>query len=258
MDRHEECAGGAAATSGATRSPSARGLPPLPEKWSAPAADAPAQGVWREFDQTKIRCTMTFCNDGLHCYRLTRKLARSIGPGTCRECHTELVSLERTAHRDLTDADHTFAALQTEAIRHYFWHVPFGDKAMAYAQRAGRTVLHERVPGRIRSRIGKAAPFRDGTQTPTSPSKADALDYALHAVACCCRTCAEYWHGIEKGHPLTDAELDYLTSLAVRYLDARLPDLAADGIGRKRRPVAPVYQWSRVREDPSVHHPEAS
>jgi hypothetical protein len=105
-------------------------LPPLPPKWSAPAADAPAEGIWRGFDQADIRCTMSACGDGLHCYRLTQKLARVLGPGTCRECRRPLVSLDRTGQRDLSDVNHTFAALQTEAIRHYFWHAPFGPKAL--------------------------------------------------------------------------------------------------------------------------------
>jgi hypothetical protein len=204
-------------------------LPPLPPKWSALAADAPAEGLWRDFDQAKIRCTMTVCSDGLHCYKLTRKLAEVIGPGTCRECRQPLVSLERTGQRDLADVDHTFAALQTEAIRHYFWHTPFGEKALGYALRAGRVALHERVAGRIRSRIGAAQPFRDGTQTPISSARADAIDFALHAIAACCRTCASYWHGLPKGRPLTETEIAYLSELARRYLDARLPSLPDEG-----------------------------
>jgi hypothetical protein len=204
-------------------------LPPLPPKWSAPAADAPAEGIWRNFDQSKIRCTMSACGDGLHCYKLTRKLAQVVGPGTCRECKRPLVSLDRTGRRDLDDIDHTFAALQTETIRHYFWHTPFGQKALGYAQRAGRRVLHERIAGRIRSRIGAAEPFRDGIQTPISAARADALDFALHATAACCRTCASYWHGIPKGRPLTDSEIAYLAELARRYLDARLPGLPEEG-----------------------------
>jgi hypothetical protein len=203
-------------------------LPPLPAKWSAPAADAHPDGVWREFDKLTIRCTMTMCDDGLHCYRLTRKLATMLGPGTCRECHRPLVSLQRTSLRSLRDVDHTFSALQTEAIRHFFWHIPFGQRALDYARRAGRRTLHERIPGRICSRIGKAQPYNDGRQTPISRQKADALDFALHAVAACCRTCASYWHGIEKDRELTHAEVVYLSELVGCYLDARLPELPDD------------------------------
>lgn len=221
-------------------------LPPLPAKWSAAAADAAAEGIWRDFDRTKIRCTMAACNDGLHCYRLTRRLAQVLGPGSCRECHRPLVSLDRTGQRDLADVDHTFTAMQTEAIRHYFWHAPFGEKALAYALRAGRTALYQRIPKRIRSRIGAAQPFRDGTQTPISPDKADALDFALHAVAACCRTCANYWHSLPKDRPLTDAEIGYLSDLARRYLDARLPNLPDDDQQIWTRTSAPVKADSNV------------
>lgn len=72
-------------------------LPPLPPKWSAPLADAPAEGVWKRFEQMKIRCTMTMCDADLHCFRLTRQLAKILSPGCCRECGKALVSLQRTA-----------------------------------------------------------------------------------------------------------------------------------------------------------------
>jgi hypothetical protein len=211
-------------------------LPPLPPKWSATPADAPAEGIWRSFDQANIRCTMSSCNDGLHCYKLTRKLAKIIGPGSCRECLKPLVSLDRTGRRDLSDIDHTFAALQTEAIRHFFWHTPFAPKALGYAQRAGRRGLYGRITRRIRSRIGSAEPFRDGAQTPISPGRADALDLSLHAIAACCRTCASYWHGIPKGRPLAEPEIEYLSELARRYLDARLPDLPDEGRRHRSHP----------------------
>jgi hypothetical protein len=204
-------------------------LPMLPPKWSASAADGQAKGIWQNFDQAKIRCTMSACSDGLHCYRLTQRLARVLGPGACRECKRPLISLDRTGQRDLGDIDHTFAALQTEAIRHYFWHAPFGQKALDYAKRAGRRALHERIVKRIRSRIGAAEPFRDGAQTPITTAKADALDFTLHAIASCCRTCANYWHGLPKGRELTESEIGYLSELGRRYLDARLPGLPEEG-----------------------------
>ena len=212
-------------------------LPPLPAKWSAPLADAPPGGVWLRFDQVKIRCLSTMCEANLHCFRLTKSLAQTLGPGSCRACGQPLVSLQRTAARDLADVDATFAALQLECIRHYFWHVPFGQRALDYALRAGWTELDRRIPGRIRSRIGPAHPYADGRQTPISLDKADALDFGLHAVAACCRRCADYWHGIEQGRPLTDAEVDYLAELVRRYLRARLPHLPAapTRLPRRRR-----------------------
>jgi hypothetical protein len=200
----------------------------LPPKWSAPAADAPLSGVWEKLNPEAIRCTDSACPDSLHCFRLTKKLARTIGPGTCRTCKQALVSMGRVARRDLEDVDHTFSALQLEYVRHYFWHAPFGEKAMKYALRAGRIELEARVVKRLRQRIGSAEPYHDGWQTPTAVSKADALDYAMHATAACCRVCAEYWHGIPRRRELTEHEIIYLAELVRRYLRVRLPELEDD------------------------------
>lgn len=218
-------------------------VPTLAPKWSAPLADAPAEGLWKNFNEIQIRCTMTQCADDLHCFRLTRRLSEVLAPGSCRQCGRLLVSLQRTANMDLDDIDATFAALQRECIRHYFWHVPFGQKALDYASRAGRTELEARVVRRISSRIGKSEPAYDGRQTPTATDRADAIDYACHAVAACCRKCANYWYGIPLGRPLTDKELNYLAELARRYLRARLPRLSDD----------PVHVPRRSRRTGTVH-----
>lgn len=207
------------------------------------------------------------CGDNLHCFRLTQKLAKTLRPGSCRKCGEFLVSLDRTAARDLGDIDATFTALQRECIRHYFWHVPFGQKALDYARRAGRIRLEDRIEPHIRSRIGAAEPFRDGWQTPTARDKANALDFAFHAVAACCRKCANYWHGIPTGQPLNDDEVEYLAELSRRYLQARLPDLRDEptNVDRKRlsnicavRPPLNPRTHHSDGEDSADHHQASS
>jgi hypothetical protein len=201
-------------------------LPGPPPKWSAPAADAPLSGVWERLgDQIKITCSTAFCDDGLHCFRLNRWLARKLGPGSCRACGKALISMDRVAQRDLGDIDHTFSALQWEAVRHYFWHMPFGQRALNQATRLGRLALESGIEGHLRRRIGPAEPPFDGRQTPISERKANAYHYAQHAVAACCRTCVKNWHGIPVGRPLEGAEITYLADLMRRYLRARLPNL---------------------------------
>jgi hypothetical protein len=229
---------------------------PLPPKWSAPLADASATDPWQKFEEIKVTCTSTNCGANLHCFKLTKKLARTLGPGMCRSCGRALVSLSRTAQRDLDDIDNTLASLQRECIRHYFWHVPFGQKALDYARRAGRVELEGRAIRRIRGRIGAAEPYRDGRQTPISRTSADALDYAMHAVAACCRKCASYWHGIEMGRPLAEDEVAYLSALACRYLRARLPDLP-DGPGHvpRRRREETVHPLPKSRDDATASPP---
>jgi hypothetical protein len=202
---------------------------PLPPKWSAPAADAPLSDIWRRLNPERISCVGTSCADQLHCFRLTKHLASKIGPGTCRVCKKPLVEIGRIAKKSLDDIDYTFSALQLEYVRHYFWHVQFSQKAMDQARRAVSRGLGAAIATRIKSRIADAEPYFDGRQTPTAPSKADAFDYAMHAVAACCRQCAEYWHGIPRGRALTDEEISYLAELMRLYLITRMPELSGSG-----------------------------
>jgi hypothetical protein len=128
--------------------------------------------------------------------------------------------------RNLKDVEHTFGSLKLELIRHYFWHVPISERAMRYALKKGKLLLHSATSKQIRRLIGCATPFRDGTQTPREDSpQANAIHYAQHATASCCRKCLEEWHGIPPGRELTDEEISYLTSLAMLYLEDRIPQL---------------------------------
>jgi len=51
----------------------------------------------------------------------------------------------------------------------------------------------------------------------------------------------EYWHGIPMGQPLSDEAVEYLTELALLFIDERLPDLPAEGqrIRRSRSAADP-------------------
>jgi hypothetical protein len=180
-------------------SPSSSTLPPLP-----------------------IRCTSSDCEAGLHCFRATRKLRKENREGACRSCGVELVDWSRLHHRRLNDVDFTFAQLRLELIRHYFWHLNFDQKAVHHALRKGRRNLHAAARSRLQNSVARAGSPWDGRQTPW---RGNVIHYAQHAVAACCRTCIQYWHAIPKDRDLTDAELEYLLGLVVRYLDERLPGL---------------------------------
>jgi Domain of unknown function (DUF4186) len=68
---------------------------------------------------------------------------------------------------------------------------------------------------RLSKYLAVAEPPRDGRQTPL---EGNAIYYAQHATATCCRTCLEYWHHIPKGRPLTPEELDYFATLIDLFL----------------------------------------
>ena len=178
-----------------------------------------------------IKCTSTDCDNDLHCFKQLRKMTPN-QRGKCRSCGADLVDWKRLHRRDKSDAVHTFAALQHELIRHHFFHHPIDGNAMRYAQRKGRIALKQAARDRLGKYLAVAEPPRDGRQTPL---EGNAIYYAQHATATCCRTCLEYWHDIPKGRPLTREEFDYCTALVDLFLDERLPDLGDAPITVPRR-----------------------
>jgi len=178
-----------------------------------------------------IKCTSTDCENDLHCFKQLKRMEPD-QRGKCRACGADLIDWSRLHRRDRTDAAHTFEALQHELIRHHFFHRPVDDSAMRHAQRKGRIALKEAARDRLRKYLAVAEPPRDGRQTPL---EGNAIYYAQHATATCCRTCLEYWHHIPKGRPLTPEELDYFATLIDLFLDEKLPDLADEPIMVPRR-----------------------
>jgi hypothetical protein len=169
----------------------------------------------------KITCTSTNCAANLHCFRASSAMATE-DHGKCRECGVALVDWSRVHRRDIGDAAHTFAALKNEFIRHHFFHKEIDGRAAAHAKRKGRINLSAAVRKRVEKYVAPEAPPWDGRQTPYS---GNAIYYAQHSTACCCRKCLEYWHAIPQGRELTAEEIEYCVALIGLYLKERLPDL---------------------------------
>jgi hypothetical protein len=179
-----------------------------------------------ELTPLKVSCTHSECEKGLHCFLATRKMKLEMTEGRCRSCGIELIDWTRIHQRNPSDAAFTFDSLKKEFIRHYFWHLPIDEEALAHARKKGAVALRADAHKRVRQALGKAKPFRDGTQT---PFRGRAVYYAQHATATCCRKCVEEWHGIPRGQALTEAEIAYLAELIVLYFDERLADLPSEG-----------------------------
>ncbi len=174
----------------------------------------------------KITCTSADCENDLHCFRTTRKMS-PFKEGRCRDCGADLIKWERIHLRDLSDAEFVFKSLKYEMFRHHFWHKPIDQLAENHARRKGRIALREAAVHRIRKSVGAAEPTFNGRQTPRSENL---IYYAQHALACCCRKCMEYWHGIEMHVALTDDQIKYFTNLIMIYVDERMPDLDDNAI----------------------------
>ena|SRR5437016_9363440 len=210
----------------------------------------------------KITCTSTDCASNLHCFRMTKRLLARGPAGRCRSCGIQLVDWTRVHNRNLADTDFTFSAMRLELIRHHFWHIPLTQRAINYARRKGRALLRDATEKQIRQLIGGPKHPREGFQTPreTSPH-ANVIHFAQHATASCCRRCLAEWHGIPEGRPLMSDELAYLTELAMRYISARVPDLAEMPISVPAiRLQAGSHRRSAERsvKDAEVEHQNAS
>jgi hypothetical protein len=204
----------------------------------------------------KITCTSTDCERNLHCFRMTKKLLATGPSGRCRSCGAQLIDWPRVHRRVPDDANHTFAALQFELIRHRFWHIALSEYAVNYARRKGRALLRRAAERQIRQLVGSLKHLREGFQTPRETSlHANAVHYAQHATASCCRHCIAEWHGIPEGRPLTEDEIQYLVELAMLYLKGRIPDLAGEpaAVPARRRPVQSAAPGGATAHEEHLH-----
>jgi hypothetical protein len=172
----------------------------------------------------KISCVDSACDADLHCFRPKRG-ATDDQRGRCRDCGADLVDWETVHQRDISQIGALFAELPKELVRHHFWHVDIPDEVLRRARRYRREVIADRTAGAIHTRVGPPASElgRDGMQTP-GPHSDNAQVYfmGMHATACCCRKCMEYWHGIPREQRLTADDERYFAALVWAYVCQRM------------------------------------
>lgn len=170
----------------------------------------------------KITCTSSDCPEDLHCFRPTSWKRPDPEP-KCRDCGADLVEWERLHRRDPADFEFLLAELPKELIRHHYWHMDVPDSIRERTHRYRPEVIAQRTKKAVRSRVAYPAGEWDGTQTPMEEApNAQIYFLGMHAVACCCRKCMQYWHGIPRDRALSDQELSYFTSLVWLYVCRRL------------------------------------
>jgi hypothetical protein len=112
----------------------------------------------------------------------------------------------------MRDMDELFAALGRSAFRNRF---RLSSKEATYLRQKGVETIREHARDFISTRLADANPANDGRQTPT---KNHPVFIAQHATATCCRGCLQKWHGIPKGEPLTQEEIDHIVEVIARWL----------------------------------------
>lgn len=108
--------------------------------------------------------------------------------------------------------DEVFARLAESSFRRRF-RLRGGD--LDYLRRRGMDAVARHAAELIAARLAPEAPPSDGRQT---PMRGHPVFVAQHATGTCCRGCLAKWHGIAKGHALTEEEQAYVVSVISRWL----------------------------------------
>jgi Domain of unknown function (DUF4186) len=193
--------------------------------------------VEEELKPLKLKCTSSDCKNGQHAYKPTRKQKAANTVGQCRSCDESApFDWERLHKLDLGDIDYTIAALKNERIRQHYWTNNIPQKVENYARRKGVNGMTTAVEKQICKSIGSPANGFDGRQTPVENSvSVNAVHFAQHATASCCRKCVEYWYGIPQDRSLTEHETSYLSKLGMSFIGERFPLLT--DMGEKIPPI---------------------
>jgi hypothetical protein len=175
------------------------------------------------------RCKQTDCTQNLHCFLKDRK--RRTPEGTCLSCGAQLINWDRIHRRDIRDVDHTVESLKLEHIRHEFWcTIALTTRAESFARKRGRSGIYREAVRRVQTKLAQPGRIADWGQTPFEDT-GNAIHFAQHATATCCRRCIEVWHGITRDEILSVADVEYFAQLILKYVIDRLPDLPEESVG---------------------------
>ena len=89
------------------------------------------------------------------------------------------------------------------------------EKDRAYVEKLGIEKIRSHAVDFISKRIAPAEIPNDGKQT---PMRNHPVFIAMHACACCCRTCLYKWHKIPMNKELTKDEKNYIYGLLIYWI----------------------------------------
>lgn len=116
----------------------------------------------------------------------------------------------------MQDYSSVLKRLQTSPFRAKFY---LDKKDKEYIEKKGLDVIESHAKDFILKRLAPEVILNDGKQT---PMRGHPVFKAQHACACCCRGCLEKWHGIKKGHELTNKEQEYIVGLLMEWIRQKM------------------------------------
>lgn len=113
---------------------------------------------------------------------------------------------------NLTIYNNVISKLQKSKFRSSF---KLKQKDIEYINEKGMSTIKKHAVDFINQKLAPSIPENDGKQT---PMKNHPVFIAMHACACCCRTCLYKWHKIPMNKELTKAEKNYIYGLLIYWI----------------------------------------
>ncbi len=113
---------------------------------------------------------------------------------------------------NLTIYNNVINKLQKSKFRSSF---KLKQKDIDYINEKGMSMIKRHAVDFINQKLAPANPENDGKQT---PMKNHPVFIAMHACACCCRTCLYKWHKIPMNKELTKDEKNYVYGLLIYWI----------------------------------------
>lgn len=113
---------------------------------------------------------------------------------------------------NLTIYNNVINKLQKSKFRSSF---KLKQKDIDYINEKGMSMIKRHAVDFINQKLAPANPEKDGKQT---PMKNHPVFIAMHACACCCRTCLYKWHKIPMNKELTKDEKNYIYGLLIYWI----------------------------------------
>ena len=89
-------------------------------------------------------------------------------------------------------------------------------KDRAYLEEKGEEVIRRHAGDFVRQKLAPAEPLHDGRQTPMSGHP---VFKAMHATACCCRSCLNKWYRVPMHRELTESEQERIVNLLMAWIE---------------------------------------
>lgn len=113
---------------------------------------------------------------------------------------------------NLTIYNNVINKLQKSKFRSSF---KLKQKDIDYINEKEMSMIKRHAVDFINQKLAPANPENDGKQT---PMKNHPVFIAMHACACCCRTCLYKWHKIPMNKELTKDEKNYIYGLLIYWI----------------------------------------